>query len=85
MSEPGAKRGMGGPAVVELFPGSCQKGGARSRALTTVAPTSCNSNSMWKCPLVPVGLLLSGVEAGTHGGREATAAQQRHGSPQAWD
>lgn len=26
-----------------------------------MAPTPCNSNSMWKCPLVPVGLLLSGV------------------------
>lgn len=40
-----------------------------------MAPTLCNSNSMWKCPLVPVGLLLSGVEAGTCRGRGATATQ----------
>lgn len=44
---------------------------------------------MWKCPLVPVGLLLSGVEAGTCGRREATAARHTSrdfpGSPQAWE
>lgn len=40
------------------------------------ASTPCNSNSMWKCPLVPVGLLLSGMEASGHGGGEAAAAQQ---------
>lgn len=43
---------------------------------------------MWKCLLVPVGLLLSWVEAGAYGGRGATAAQHTsrafHGSPQAW-
>lgn len=62
-------------AAVGLFPGSCQRGGACTCVLTHVAPTLCNSNSMWKCPLVPVGLLLSGVEAGTCRGRGATATQ----------
>lgn len=66
-------RGLG--AAVGLFPGSCQRGGACNCALTPMAPTPCNSNSMWKCPLVPVGLLLSGVEAGTCRGRGATATQ----------
>lgn len=41
-----------------------------------MAPTPCNSNSMWKCPLIPVGLLLSGVRASPHGEAEAAAAQQ---------
>lgn len=41
-----------------------------------VAPTPCNSNSMWKCPLVPVGLLLSGVGAGPRGGGEAATTQR---------
>lgn len=41
-----------------------------------MAPTLCNSNSMWKCPLIPVGLLLSGVRASPHGEAEAAAAQQ---------
>lgn len=33
-----------------------------------LAPPPCNSNSMWKCPRVPLGLLLSGVGASTLGG-----------------
>lgn len=41
-----------------------------------MAPTPCNSNSMWKCPLVPMGLLLSRVGAHPHGGAEAAAAPQ---------
>lgn len=44
-----------------------------------VAPTPCNSNSMWKYPLVPVGLLLSGVGASPHEGGEAATTQQTGG------
>lgn len=45
------------------------------RRCLQVAPTPCNSNSMWKCPLVPVGLLLSGVGASPRGGGHEAAAQ----------
>lgn len=45
-----------------------------------VAPTPCNSNSMWKCPLIPVGLLLSGVGAHPCGGREEAAPSRPAGT-----
>lgn len=46
-----------------------------------MASTPCNSNSIWKCPLIPVGLLLSGVRASPHGEAEAAAAQQTQQQP----
>lgn len=49
---------------------------ARQGPSLQLAPAPCNSNSMWKCPLIPVGLLLSGARAGTHEEGEAGAAQQ---------
>lgn len=45
-----------------------------------VAPTPCNSNSMWKCPLIPVGLLLSGVGAHPCGGGEEAAPSRPAGT-----
>lgn len=50
-----------------------------------LAATPCNSNSMWKCPLVPVGLLLSGVGASALGGGEVAAVQQTSRDPHSHD
>lgn len=49
------------------------------RRCLQVAPTPCNSNSMWKCPLVPVGLLLSGVGASPRGGGDQQTSRDLHG------
>lgn len=50
-----------------------------------LAATPCNSNSMWKCPLVPVGLLLSGVGASALGGGEVAVVQQTSRDPHSHD
>lgn len=62
----------------EILPQTSARGKLPARRGPSLqsAPTPCNSNSMWKCPLVPVGLLLSGTGASTHGGGEPAAAQQ---------
>lgn len=61
----------------EVLPDFCPRGDTRQAGPgLQLVPTPCNSNSMWKCPLVPVGLLLSGMGTCTHGGGEVAATQQ---------
>lgn len=78
---PRAPRGIGGWAwdtprtsAQEEMPGEQGPG-------LQVAPTPCNSNSMWKCPLVPMGLLLSGVGQSPRRRRGGCHPAGQQGSP----